>query len=231
MAITFANLGVSANPDINNNVDATSYANTSWTPPTADLIVVFVANRVAGAVPNAPTVSGNSLTWTQIATVTTATRRLTLFAANASGSSTGATTFDCAGQTQTNFFVSFFHVLGADLSGGVLAAFVQSPTNTSTGTSGSVTLAAAGHADNRPVAGFMHNANEATTPDAAWTEVDDLANSAQINALETQWDADGFQNASASWATSSEWLGIAAEIKAAGAGAPPTSGFFSFFGP
>src|SRR3972149_2242246 len=45
MTIAFANLGASANPDIASTANATSYDNTSWTPPTSGLIVVFVSNR------------------------------------------------------------------------------------------------------------------------------------------------------------------------------------------
>ena len=223
MAIGFANLGVSANPDINSSTDASSYVNTSWTPPTAGLIICFVVSRT-GACGNVPTVSGNSLTWVQIATIcvgATAARRITLFGADAAGATTGATTIDFAAETQQSCTASFFQATAIDLSGGVAAAFVQTATNSGTATSGSVTLAAAGHADNRPIAMFTHRANQATVPDAAWTEVDDLAGSAPIRGSETQWDADGFQNASASWVTSSDWVGMAAELKATVAATDP----------
>src|SRR5688572_25793135 len=91
MALAFSNLGASANPDINSGTDAASYANTSWTPPTSGLIKVAVWSREAAG-PNQPTISGNNLTWTAIATVVASTvHRLTLFGANASGSSAGVT--------------------------------------------------------------------------------------------------------------------------------------------
>jgi hypothetical protein len=221
MAIAFANLGASANPDINNSADQTSYANSSWTPPADGMIVVFVVSQRVGG-PDTPTISGNGLTWAQIGTPLTfsTSRRLTLFGADATGSSAGVTTIDFGGNTQTFCNASFFHVTGADLSGGVAAAFVQTPTGSDTGTTGSVTLAAAGNAANRPISAWFHLANEATTP--TWTEIDDLAGASPVRGLETQYRDDAFDTAAAaSWATSSGWGGMAAEIKATVAGTTP----------
>ena len=221
---TFTNLGASANPDLNTSLNQTSYANTSWTPPTTGIIVVFVVNT-KGTAAETPTMSGNSLTWTQIVTTEPATgRRMTLFAATLSGATAGATTIDFGAGTQTSCKASFFQVENVDTSGGIAAAFVQSPTSSGTGTTGSVTLAAAGHADNRPIAGFAHEADEVTTKDAAWTEIDDMSHAGPSSALETQWDTDGFVNASASWVTSSAWIGIAAEIKGEQVTGPPLGG-------
>lgn len=220
MAITFTNLGASqttaTNPDIRISTNANSYSNSSWTPPTTGIIIADVVNWIA-AVGNVPTGSGNSLTWAQIATVAVdpgTSHRITRFAAIATGSTTGVTTFDFAGQTQLGCVVSFYQAEGVDTTGGIASAFIQNPTNSGTGTSGSVTLAAAGHADNRPIACFSHQTQELATPDGAWTEVDDMSNSGPAIGVETQWDTDGFQNASASWATSSAWIAMASELKA-----------------
>lgn len=224
MAITFTNLGASANPDINSQTDATSYANSSWTPPSSGLICVFVLSRQTGGPPQ-PTISGNSLTWTAIATVTRSTVwRLTLFGADASGSSTGATTVDFAGNTQIGCTASFFLAEGVDLSGGVAAAFVQAPTADGNNVQTlSVTLAAAGAADNRAVAGFFHAAQEATTPRTNWDEQDDLSDANPPRALETQTRADAFETtASATWASAVVAAAIAAELKASGGGAVNT---------
>lgn len=218
MSIVLANLGASANPDINNSANQTSYANSSWTPPVSGLIILFVlATRATG--PDTPTVSGNSLTWTQIGTTLdcgAGGTGLSLFGANASGSAAGVTTIDFGANTQASCNASFFHATGVDLTGGVAAAFVQRPTGTAvSGTTGTVNLAAAASADNRPIVGFFHQANEAATERANWTEADDLAGSAGIRDLETQWRADAFETtATATWASSSAWGGIAAELKA-----------------
>lgn len=222
MAIAFSNLGASANPDINNNVDQTSYVNSSWTPPASGLILVFVCSARSGG-PDTPTISGNSLTWTQIAAFTWGTsRNIVLFGANASGSTTGATTIDYGGNTQTFCNASFFHVTDVDLSGGVAAAVVQTVTNSGSGTSGTVTLAAAGNSNNRPISCFAHLANEGKTAQTSWTELDDLFGSTPIRGLETQYRDDVFDTAAAaSWSSSVSWGGMAAELKATTAKARP----------
>lgn len=231
MGIAFANMGASAAPDVFSSVDASSFSSAAHTPPTG-VIICFVntrtANSDATSPPNIPTVTGNGLTWTQIATVTYNSSsaihrgRLTLFAAdNTGGTATnGATSFDFAGQTQTGYGVSFFYATGVDVSGGLAAAFVQAPTNTgSTLTTLSVNLAAAGHADNRPIAGFAHSANETATERTNWTEVDDDGTSSPTTSLETQYRSDTFETtASASWSSNVACAGIAAELKATIAG-------------
>lgn len=224
MAITFTNLGATANtnPDINTGTDANSYPNSSWTPPSSGLICVFVRNRAA--TPGTPTMSGNNITWTEIASVTNGVSKLTLFGADAAGSTTGVTTIDFAGATQIACQASFFVADGVDLTGGVVAAFVPAPPASATSvTTLSITLAAAGHADNRAIAGFFHAQNEATTERANWTELDDLAVGLGGGGLATQYRGDAFETtASATWASTVNAEGIAAELKASG-GAPSTS--------
>jgi len=221
MGLTFANLGASSvsavNPDIRVTTDLSSYANTSWTPPTVGVIVAIVFNWLANP-GNVPTISGNGITWTQIATGAVdpgQSRRITLFAASAIGSSAGITTVDFAGQTQLGCMVSFFHMpTDVDISGGLVAAFPQVVFNNGTGTSGSVTLAAAGHANNRCISAFNHAVSEATTPDAAWTELDDMNTTGPAMGVETQYKDDSFStSATASWTTSADWYGMAAEVK------------------
>ena len=225
MAIAFANLGASSglgagnatNPDINSATNATSYANSSWTPPGADLIVVFVTSRRGSSNGDTPTISGNSLTWTQIgATLDVDTNHgLSLFGANAAGSATGVTTVDFGANTQDHCIVSFFQATGVDLTGGVAAAFVQNVNNTGSATSGSATLAAAGASANRPISGFVHATNEVASPRANWTELDDMHGSNAIRDLITQYRDDAFETtASATWSTSAAWGGIAAELLA-----------------
>jgi hypothetical protein len=233
MAISFSNLGASTTPDINSSTDAASYASASWAPPASGLIILFVASMQASGALATPTVSGNSLTWTQIATVTcdpsggVDRKRLTLFGANASGSTTGATTIAFGGTTQIGLRASFSTATGVYLTAGVSAAFVQAKTNfsNSSPTSLSIALSAASHADNRPVSGFLHKINEAATPRSGWTELDDLANSSQDCDLETQYKTTYETTASASWSTTADCCGIAAEIKSDSGGAGTTPSF------
>lgn len=227
--IAFTNLGVSVglgqggfvNPDINDGTNGSSFSNSSWTPPTTGLIVVYATAKQVTGGPTFPTASGNSLTWVQIQTVDcTSTHGLTLFGADATGSTTGATTFDFSGNEQQHLTASFFQVTGVDLSGGVAAAFVQTPTNEVTGTSISVTLAAAGAADNRPISGVLHDDDEVSEERTNWTEVDDMHDNSRVRGLITQSRADAFETtASASWVTSAGNVCIiAAELKASVAG-------------
>lgn len=215
MAIAFTNLGSSAAPDTTGS-SVTNLTTASWTPPTSGLIIAFVGQKRSGALPSAPTsVTGNSLTWTQIATSanTTANVRVTLFAANASGATTGTTTANLT-ESQFRGFIAFFQATDVDLSGGVAAAFVQSPTNTAdAAASVSVTLSAAANSANRPIAGFILDATDAITPRTNWTEADELVDSRN---LETQYRSDAFETtASASIAGTNYWAAIAAELKCA----------------
>lgn len=221
MTISFSNLGINANPDLANGDDLSAYSNSSWTPPSSGLIRLEVWSR-QGDGPNTPTVSGNGLTWTEIATVAVSTvHRLTLFGADAIGSTTGATTIDFAGQTQIWCKAIFSLAEGVDLSGGVAAAFVQVATNSGVNIDNlSIALSAAGAADNRPIAVFMHAWNEDTSPRTNWTELDDLTGGFNITGqIQSQYRDDAFETtASASWATSISAAGIAAELKAEAAG-------------
>ena len=218
MAITFTNLGASSAPDFTATTAATSYASASWTPPSSGLLLVAVYNRVNSGTAAVPSVSGNGVTWTQVATRLSGNsrHRLSLFAAGATGSSAGQTTFSFGTQTQAVCSAAFCYASGVDLSGGVAAAFVQARTATASATSLSVTLAAAAAAENRPFAAFAHSTSEDTTPRTGWTELDDLLTG--FKSLETQARVDAFETtASASWATASQALGIAVELKAAAA--------------
>ncbi len=216
MAIAFANLGASANPDINDNGSSTSYANSSWTPPTDGIILLAVQSR-SSAGPSTPTVSGNGITWVQIGSRLDyhSDKQLTIFGAFGVGSSAGVTTVDFGADSQVHCTAEFSHVTGADESGTIANAIVQQPTNTGDATSGSITLAAAGNSSNRAWVVFVHTANEATTFRTNWTELDDLNGAGQLRGVETQYRGDTFETtASATWVTSSRWGGIAIEIKA-----------------
>lgn len=225
MAIAFANLGASANPDLNDNTDTTSYSNSSWTPPASGLILVFVHARGSSAgAAVAPSVSGNSLTWTQIASDIRGSDRLTLFAANASGSATGATTVDFGSNGQLNCTAAFMQATGVDLSGGVAACFVQAVTAQSNTITGTITLSAAADAANRAVSGWWRGANESVTPRADWDEYDELGGTGPVRVVETQARSDAFETtASATWGSAGAWVGIAAELKIAASGIAGTT--------
>ena len=171
--------------------------------------------------PDTPTVSGNGVTWVQIGSTVAAPgddAGLSLFGAFAAGATTGVTTIDFAAGAQTHCVAEFLQVTGADESGTIANTVAQNPTSGGTATSGSVTLAAAADSNNRPIAGFYHIAKEVTAPRANWIEQDDFNGAGQNRGVESQYRTDAFETtASATWATSVDWVGVAAEIKVAAA--------------
>lgn len=219
--ITFTNLGLFSAPDFEAGVNASSYPSLSWTPPSNTLIVLFVyAEKSGGGAASTPTVSGNSLTWTQIGTTLDCGSQhgISTFATTGSSPTTGSTTVDFGGVGQLRCIALFFQVDGADLSGGVAGAFVQTQTNTGSGTSLEIILNAAGSSNNRPIAAFLHFANEGSTARTNWTELDDMSSSEGFD-WQSQYRGDAFETtASASWTTSSTCCGRASEIKAAAVG-------------
>jgi hypothetical protein len=220
--IMFSNLGATSNPDLASGIDATSYVNSSWTPPTSGLIIATVySRRFGGGDPITPTMSGNGVAWVQIATVMVAgTHRLTLFGANASGSTTGATTVDFGAETQDFMHVNFMGATGVNLSGGAAAAFVQAPTGGTSGTSASISLSIGADPLNRLFAAFSLSTTPGMTARSGWTPADDQA--AFTAESQTQHRSGAFDTAaSATWdGTSRAWVGIAVELKA---DIPPSS--------
>ena len=214
----FANLGGGTPPDLNATVNIQNYSGSSWTPPSQGLLLSFVASSVSAGSPSIPAVGGNGLQWYRIQTMlygTSSANRVTLFAANCTGSSAGVSTFSFA-ETQNCCRVSVMLVSGStvDFSQGVTGTVVQVVTATvNGGTTGTVTLAAASHADNRPIFYATHMANEVTEPKSGWVEFDDFAGAAPTQGVETQVNRTTFDTVpNATWVTSALWAVMAAEI-------------------
>jgi len=195
------------------NLSSSSLVTPSWTPPSSGLIILAVGQRFSSA-PNVPTVSGNSLTWVQIATTNTSTTRCTLFGADATGGTTGTTTIDFGGQVQTGAHALFMYATGVDLRGGVANVFVQAPTVSTSGTSGTITMAAAADSNNRPISAWTIGASGPVTPRTNWTEADDTGLVASA-VSETQYRSDAFETtATVSWdGANRNYVGIAAELQ------------------
>jgi len=141
--------------------DATSYATASITPTSNALILASFATRTGiTANPTQPTLTGCGLTWVVVDSVvydntSSSRRRLTVFRAMGSSPSSGALTFDEAGQTQTGAVWSVDEFTGVDTSGtngsGAVVQFAQNSILDNSGTPASsltVTLGAFGSADN-----------------------------------------------------------------------------------
>lgn len=230
MALAVVNLGDSLPgaidaPDFESSTDATSYANASWTPPTADncIILLWVYNTKATTVGVAGTVTGNGLTWTLQASNAVdpgaQTHRLTLYAAISTGTaSAGQTTVDYAGVTQSGIIMMFQQVTGVDLTGALAGTIIQQPSNTtSSANSLAANLSAASDAANRFMAGVGHGAAEGASAEAGWDELDDWGGASPGRALLVMWDADSVADVSptVSWATAAAAVAISIEVVAA----------------
>lgn len=215
MAITFT---YQATPLIASGADASSYTGSSVTWPSNELVILAITStNTAAPPPNQPTVTGNGITWTAIAsaTVTTLVTRVTLLGAYTAGASAGAVTVDFGGQTQRDCQAVFLTASGTDVANGVAQTFVQAPTNTAVlAGSLSITLSAAANAANRPVAAFAETFDTSSTPRTNWTEYYD---NAIDEVFDCQYRSDAFDTTASSTAASGTgtWVGIAAEIKAA----------------
>ncbi len=205
-------LGLAALQQLHDVNDLSQYVTASYTPTASRLLVAFIATRGAQADPTS--VAGNGVTWYQKAAVNQTDMRLMLYVALSGGSpSAGALTVTYSG-TQTGQHISIFEMSGVYMTDGALAAIIQSPTATGTGTTGTVNLSLAGQPSTLPISAWCHAANEATTPRTSWTEIHDGNFATPASGMETQWYSTTFEiTASATWATSSAWAGIAAEVR------------------
>lgn len=217
MAISFTNLGASANPDLDNGATQTSYSNTSWTPPTDGIILVWIQARDEASTVRNPTMSGNSLTWVRILTFDPSAggNGLSLFIADASGATTGATTVDFGGNNQVHCNMLFFQATGVDISGGVASAVVQQPTTSGSDTTGTVTFSAAGDAANRMCSFFWHQVEETVTGDGDWTDLDSFTGAGQARGMLSQYRGDATDTAvTNTWTTSASYGGVGVELLA-----------------
>lgn len=210
--------------DTTNNA---AFATTSLTPtPNSLLIVVVAAERAASTDPGAVTITDTALlTWVAItggdyqylsSGVTRA--RIAAYAAKAPASGSTVITATYAAGATSGAVLEVFEVIGSDVANGVSQTVnVQTPvlqTPNQTGTSLSLTLAAAANSKNRPFCVVAHTAAEGTSPGSNWTEIGDANHASPGNSLETQWRSDAFDTAvAASWSTSTNFGAIAFEIK------------------
>ena len=208
--------------------NATSDATASITPSGNKLILVTIFNQVsAGSTANAPTLSGNGLTWVQIDSglVGTSTEmRASLFRSMGASPSTGSITISFAGQEQLRcgWIVAEFGNVDTSGSSGS-GAVVQSAANNATGvTSLTVTLGAFGSANNATYGCFGVAVNEDVSPGSGFAQIDDFQVGTANRRLFAEWRSDNDTSVDCSWTTAAGCRGFAVEIKAAAAGAART---------
>ena len=200
--------------------DTASYTTTSITPQPDQLLLALVVNtRPFGATPETPTLSGNSLTWTQVATRTASNYRATLFRAMGANPTAGAVTASFAGATQTGAIIVVDSLSGVDTGGtNGSAAIVQSAAASAESGAQSLTVTLnqfAGQA-NGTYGVFAHAANEQHTPGAGFTELADaIGHNNPTRAAMTEWKATNDTSVDASWTAAGSAIGLALELKAA----------------
>lgn len=229
MAIAITNLGASTgttevNPDLRALNDATSYANSSWSPPASGIVFFFVMNGQNTVTDTTvDSIDQNGVALTQIGSslqFDATRRRITMYAAYANTLSTGVLTVGFGTDTQLFCYVSIFQITGADESGAVTNAFIAATGTTGSGTSGSLTLASPQNSDSVSLAAIGHVANEVVTKGANFTKIDDMNGAGPALGWVSEYSTSSFQTtADASWTTSAAWGAAGAEIKAAAAAA------------
>lgn len=202
---------------------STSVATASITPTANRLVLAEVrASSGGGTAPPAPTLTGNGLTWVQIATRTytdgaTETHRITRFRAMGASPTTGAVTIAHSTAPNSTMAWSIREYSGVDTSGSNgSGAVVQTVTNGGTGTAASVTLAAFGSGTNGVDIAVGTFAGTSLTPEAGYTGYTQASHFG--NLLRAAWDDVADTSPSMTIGSSTVWAAIATEIKEAGGG-------------
>ena len=201
-------------------VGAASYTTASITP-TANRLVLAWVQCAKSTTPNI-LLSGNGLTWVEVATVVYATsRRLTLFRAMSASPSTGAVTITFEGDVSVNSCGwSIFELDNVDTSGSNgSGALVQSNTNSAAAvTSLTVTLAAFGSANNVAVGGFGSDSAQTITEGSGFT-IAGQASASTVITIGSEGQPTNDTSIDISIGSSNDLAGIAAEVKEATAAA------------
>jgi hypothetical protein len=176
-------------------------------------IVVVYLHHATVAFTDTTTVTGMGLTWTKLGTVRGGSvpnnEILTVFAGHGAGS-TGAITITPS-QTPAAGRVVVLEQLTAPGSGLSAPFSSHVNTNSGTGTTGTVTVTGLDQVGGKVFTFFGHRINEVASPEAGWVEHTDLGTTTA--ALETQEFKGSDPGGSATWATSSSWLALGAEMK------------------
>ena len=199
----------------------TTYTTASITPLANRLILAWVVNTKA-TTPDLPTLTGNDLTWVQVATTTfnviaVPTSRVTLFRAMGSSPTAGAVSIDFAGVTQTSCAWSITTFNNVDTSGtNGSGAIAQSATNNvDTDTSLTVTLAAFERASNATAGGFGTSLAANITVGSGYAALGNGQTTLPPSEIGTEWRNDNDTSVDASFGVGNAG-GIAVELRIVG---------------
>ncbi len=222
-----AGLSVVKRGAIHSSTDALSFVFPSIAASNNLLYVVFTQTAIGTApAPAVTSVSGAGLNFTEIGVAGgllysgAGVRRIQAWRALATtGATTGAITINVGGSILSiGMDAVLLEFSGMDATGANgSGAIGQIATNSaSSATSLTVTLPGFPNPNNRPVAFFSHRIQEATTPEAGYTELDDGSHSGPVTGAQCEWHAGAAENTpSASWLTAEIAGGFALEVKAA----------------
>ena len=178
---------------------------------TACYLVCVTARHATVAFTDTTTVSGMSLTWTKLSNVqqNSGLEQMTVFAGYGTGGTTGTLTITLSQTAASGRYVVIV-IPGARRSTNPYTGTADSATGT--GTTGTVNLGTQ-HGGSWRFGFWSHAAAELVTPDttgATWAELHDQSTTSI--ALEVQYTSGGDYTHTATWATSSRWMGIVIEL-------------------
>lgn len=187
--------------------------------PVANNLIILTIGTNTSSTPNVPSVSGNGLTWVQIATATlddSGHQRLTMFRAMGASPTPGAVTMVWSPQNQTDIYWSINQFAGTVITGSNGAnAVVQSNINTQTGvaTNFSVTLGTFQSGANATHGSFYMNDNSPDlTPGANFSTLSYVSSS---HKLLSEFAGNNQTNVNTTIVSANRnFLGVAIEIKA-----------------
>lgn len=193
-----------------------SYVTNSISVSPGQLILIPVQSFLLGGVtPNIPSVTGLSLTWTQIDTRVSSSPggRITIFRAMPTTAQSGTLTLDFGGQTQHDMNYIIDKIVNANQTGSNGAnAIVKTANGNATSTTPSANLSSLLDANNASYGAVMVVAGGVSVnPGTNFTELAE-ENAIASTALQTEY---GINQSNMQWTLtgSAEWVTIGMEIK------------------
>lgn len=178
------------------------------------LVLAAVLSYIAGGAPAAPSsLSGNGITWTSEKSLQfdTNQRRITVYRGLVASPTEGQLTISfAANQDACSWAIAEFANVDTTGTAGS-GATVQSPTNTGSSTTPSVTMAAFGNANNATVGLFGSASGAGFTAGSGFTELHKVLES---GGLFTEWKATNDTSVDCTLAESAPWGAIGIEVKA-----------------
>lgn len=203
-------MGVTYRSLTSGNSASGSSVNTASVSPVANkLITIAVFNARGGAAATLPTVSGASMTWTQVATVTanSGNWRITLFRAMSVTPGSGALTISFGGTNQDQGIFWFVNEFSGVVTTGTNGAdaIVQSPTNTTSGTNTTITVTLSNFAkSSNATYGFCGTQGTSPVVGSGFTQINsqstaagrgiDEFKSSQDTTVDFTWNSTGAQS-------------------------------------